>query len=187
MNEYPIPFKDEMVRAILDLKKTQTRRIPSPQNKNWRVGDRLWVREAYRYYWDDELYACIQFRADMAKFKPVFGNDHASLNKAFEFSAKCEAAGKNGKRQPSMFMRREYSRILCEIISLREEPVQDITEADAKAEGVTPNEFYLGNEPILCRINFRFLWDSINAERGYGWDTNPRVKVTEFKILEVKK
>jgi hypothetical protein len=68
--------------------------------------------------------------------------------------------------------------------------VQDITEADAQAEGVTP-ECYEGMEhqdnPILsakaCRTSFCDLWDAINSKSGFGWDANPWVWVVEFRRL----
>jgi len=59
--------------------------------------------------------------------------------------------------------------------------LQDITEDDAKAEGVMPiygNDFASekGHYPSFAR-----LWDTLYAKRGYGWDTNPWVWVVSFK------
>jgi len=48
--EYPIIFNTEMVKAVLDGRKTQARMIPSSQNAKWKVGDRLWVNESYFAY-----------------------------------------------------------------------------------------------------------------------------------------
>ena len=58
----------------------------------------------------------------------------------------------------------------------------DITDLDAISEGVYPSEFWT---PDLCRpyrSAFRKLWNSINAKRGWGWDTNPFVWIVEFTV-----
>lgn len=107
-----------------------------------------------------------------------------------------------GRWKPSIHMFREYSRITLEILTVRVERVQNISEEDAKAEGVSGVEFS-GEEwmsPLDCattlvgknkcvydpyRTGFLRLWNSINAKRGFGWDVNPWVWVVEFK--EVKR
>ncbi len=61
---------------------------------------------------------------------------------------------------------------------MRVEQVQDISEADALAEGVKRDE-WLG-DPVG---EFAALWESINGPRGFGWDANPWVWVVEFELL----
>jgi len=70
-------------------------------------------------------------------------------------------------------------RITLEIVKIRMERVQEITNNDALAEG-TPDLRTLENKWDL-RDCYRELWNSINAKRGFGWDVNPWVWVIEFK------
>jgi hypothetical protein len=101
-----------------------------------------------------------------------------------------------------LFLPRNASRLLLEIIDIRVERLQDITEGDAKAEGVEPahdlsaNEFVNGspvqrldkgkiiNSPYA--LGYMRGWDGINAKRGFSWASNPWVWVVEFKRLEAK-
>jgi hypothetical protein len=91
---------------------------------------------------------------------------------------------------------------MLDIQAVRIERVQDITEADAKAEGVKPTIFdpskfgekiailprpdseYGWMEAATYRQGFQFVWDSINAKRGYGWNFNPVVSVIDFQPLK---
>jgi len=80
---------------------------------------------------------------------------------------------------PSIFMPRWASRIMLEIVSIRVERLQDISEADAFAEGISGGD-WLG-DPVG---EFKKLWNSINEKRGFGWWTNCWVWVIGFKKLE---
>lgn len=84
---------------------------------------------------------------------------------------------------PPVNLPRWASRITLEVTGVRVERVQEITEEEAKAEGVQgPSE-----SPLCvgdCRTHyshFRELWDSLNAKRGFGWDKNPWVWVVDFR------
>jgi len=174
MRERPILFKGPMVRAILDGTKTQTRRVVKfsswPEDPGKRcpygdVGDRLWVRETFRPETDGET----AYRADFQGW---------------------EADGTDWK--PSIFMPRGSSRIELEVTEIRALRLQDISEEDAAAEGAMTwwnglsqeEQFGMydgGRGPIAA---FRMLWDSINAKRGVGWDTNPWVWAVSFRRVK---
>jgi len=88
------------------------------------------------------------------------------------------------KCTPSIYMPRWASRLLLEVVSVRVERVQDISAEDAKAEGMF--EPYVASETgykTEMVVQFQDLWNSINAKRGYGWDSNPYVWCIEFKRL----
>ena len=166
MNEKPILFSGEMVRAILDGRKTQTRRVitekwqqcESPEDQpqtfvSWcpygQPGDRLWVKETFAM--------AIPAGASIhAERKPVYRADGEVVP----------------KWKPSIFMPRWASRITLEIVNVRVERLQGIGGTDAFAEGG------------FTVTQFIELWNSINASRGYGWDANPWVWIIEFKRIE---
>ncbi len=85
-----------------------------------------------------------------------------------------------GQWKPSIYMHRHESRILLEITALRIEPLQDITWPDCGNEGIE----YLTGSMI---DKFALLWDSINAKRGFSWDSNPPVIVIGFKVLSTER
>ncbi len=210
MKETPIIFSTDMVKAILDGRATMTRRPLSPLVKLWRgqqpleimptqapnewialmrrdpnkgvmlkcrygqVGDRLWVRETFRPAWavvPGVLSGSgIQYKAD--------GVTHGRVEALREYP-ECQFG--ECKWRSSRFIFRWASRILLEITELRVERLQEITQEDAKAEGVKPCG-WLGNARLDdYKLGFRNLWNSINAKRGYGWEVNPWVWVIGFK------
>ncbi|MEN6572063.1 MAG: hypothetical protein ABFD24_09500 [Anaerolineaceae bacterium] len=195
MNERPILFSDEMVRAILDGRKSQTRRVvkepvsisqkmaggiashapmvlhegswfkPEEWSPFGKAGDRLWVREAFSY--------------------TGFGN---TVTNQVMYRADGDQADRSPIWRPSIFMPRWASRITLEIVNVRMERVQMISYKDARAEGMPID--YSGDYSFDhtkmggYQANFRRLWDSINAKRGFGWDENPWVWVIDFKRVE---
>lgn len=201
--ERPILFSGQMVKEIKRerLPKTQTRRVIRPQPtktghwirpwewhglnkhkpciswaddgkgsefiKQWcpygRVGDRLWVRETWaaspflnRYAPRDlPRETLVVYRAD-----DVVNRSHFVW-------------------RPSIHMPRWASRITLEIVKVRVEQVQDISESDSFCEGIP--EWTSPKQTFNPRMRFAELWDSINAKRGYGWNVNPWVWVIEFR------
>jgi hypothetical protein len=93
----------------------------------------------------------------------------------------------DGPWKPSIFMPRWASRITLEITNIRAERLQEITEEDARDEGVIFVEEQLPGDDTwrpYARKEFESLWNSLNAKRGHGWQTNPWVWVVEFKRID---
>ena len=206
----PIIFSAPMVQAILDGRKTQTRRvvkingcpITSPKESLeltkegliyhsfcsmsgyykplCQPGDILWVRETF----------CeVPYEHNHV---PIKGG-HITIPK-YAYKADSER-DYTGIWKPSIHMPREAARIFLRATNVRVERLQDITEEDAIAEGVgdpydyQSPEYY--DQPHMrgLEINksaFAGLWDSLNEKRGYGWRTNPWVWVIEFEREEVE-
>jgi len=178
MKERPILFSGAMIRAILAGQKTQTRRVvkpqaiasPIPSSKTGRVhcpygkpGDRLWVREAWR---------------TVAESNDLTPRDLTAAHR-FWYEADAPHQLGYGKLRPSIHMPRIASRILLEVVSVRVERLQDISEADAEAEGITTTECL---ECDGWANAYSRLWDSIYGEGS--WAANPWVWVVEFKRIE---
>lgn len=198
MKSRPILFSAPMVRAILAGTKTQTRRVVREDAGNrgklvgdhvryWRrgeedprrwcgcdglgsigwvlcpygePGDRLWVKEAIRFEqaWEDGYESSV-FVADGAR-------------------TKADAWPWKLKTLPGMFMSRGLSRITLEVVGVRVERLQDISEEDARAEGV--DQLVLPGFVLTPREAFCRLWDSINGPGA--WDAKPWVWRIEFKM-----
>lgn len=197
MKERPILFGGEMVRAILDGRKTQTRRVVKPAPCGLRMGlpygkgryitcpygqpgDRLWVRETHAF---------------VGSIDPGW-----LLYRASGYESECQRHGfdrpypavSSIKWRPSIHMPRWASRITLEITGVRVERLQEISEDDAKAEGcglyvpghgfITQADLAEGYSNYLApRMGFEFVWTKINGPGS--WDANPWVWVVEFKRL----
>lgn len=234
MADKPILFSGPMVRALLEGRKTQTRRVLRPQPPSveevrkisgsgyswfsnnqgcrpvgpiWAIrklagdkatrpvanatGDRLWVREA-----------CATWE----------GGHQDVVHRASETEAEwgnLTADAKNGapwKIRSPIHMPKWASRLTLVVTDVRVQRVQEISGADAEAEGVDLELECCGNRTFIqtgenhgwsegyeecCgnpeisedpRITFARLWDSINAKRGFGWDENPWVAAYTFDV-----
>lgn len=212
--ERPVIFSGDMVKAILEDRKTQTRRIldikkfgKSETHESigrficekglWRAqagtfnsffpypglpcpygvaGDQIYCRETWRVHRDyDNLSPRLVGVA--------MGGDTAHC---IDYRSTMSVRDFWGKWRPSMHMHRWASRITLEITKVRVERLQDISEEDAKAEGVVPSgrcatHQWSGatGEHISHRRTFRVLWDSLHG--ASAWDANPWCWVLEFK------
>lgn len=239
MTERGMIFNSEMVRAILDGRKTQTRRImkpqpePCPRGGHWwpsnvfktmlhveeemqngkggwgglvgdacpfgDVGDRIWVREAYRFpaSLDDvsptgvgEMAVATGYRKPWAPTFYEFTGTFSDGWKGFETSPKVSDAG---KLRPSIHMPRWASRILLEITNVGVQRLQDISSGDAVREGIcqlpasgryclSPGDQYFGGASHSAKEVYSWLWSSIYGEES--WQANGWVWVISFKRVE---
>ncbi|WP_354678554.1 ASCH domain-containing protein [Cupriavidus plantarum] len=207
--ERPILFSGAMVRAILDGRKTQTRRVAKPVKHPdlgnistpgalvlehephhvieracpyGRPGDRLWVRETWQGpMWDGEL----EDRPADAH-SPQYCQYAADGGSTPEFMDADDNL-RQGWR-PSIHMPRWACRLQLEVTGVRVERLTDCSEADALAEGVTATpdgafhieqDMYRAPDPVEC---YARLWAAINGAES--WAANPWVWVVEFRRIE---
>jgi hypothetical protein len=178
--ERPILFSGEMVRAILDGRKTQTRRVVRNQSRALGIGmevpefradiitrcpygqpgDRLWVRETWCSSPDGVMYRATEHEHGMHQ------PDDCNI------------------WRPSIHMPRWASRLTLSISDVRVERLQDMRAPDAIAEGIPSRGIDREGPNIASALmylhDYKQLWDSLNAKRGYGWATNPWVWVISF-------
>jgi hypothetical protein len=192
MHEHPILFSGPMVLAILQGRKSQTRRVANPQPAvssdgyacgpircpYGAPGDLLWVRETW----------CTRkcFNCDVGYDDERCTCSNPPLYRATEPDA---VRADDEPWRPSIFMPRWASRITLRVTGVRVERVQGISNVDAIAEGAM--EWAAEQETpvrdLTCsdaRLVFLQLWDSINAKRGFGWEANPWVWVVAFERVD---
>lgn len=167
IKERPILFNTEMVTAVLEGRKTQTRRFGGP----WEIGDLLWVRETWVNYFTD----------------------------GFLYKASClDIVQKSQKWKPSIHMPKSAARIWLQITDIKFQHLHEISELDAKKEGVEYWESSDLNEiqfqdylypqkagymtfVFTAVSSFKTLWKSVYGVES--WKENPFVLVIEFKVL----
>lgn len=206
VKERPILFSGEMVRAILDGRKTQTRRplkAPQPLDILPMLGDqegRLWAALTERGETPDQNRgALIRCRYGLPGDRLYVREAHTVSNGGdviyrAGYPENAKARGLENippegeiRWRPSIHMPRWASRLTLEIADVRVERAQDITEGDAVNEGIEPaDRLPCGGDSHDPRQEFAELWDSINGPRGFGWDENPWVWVVSFKRLEAE-
>lgn len=143
-------------------------------------GDRLWVREAWTNLADDPL-------SDLA----MSGRTGIAY-----YADDADECCIPPRWRPSIHMPRRASRLTLIVTDVRVQRLQEISELDAVAEGcrpffdhgnpreyVGPNGTVHQMAPLLGPLDdFRRLWNSLNAERGYGWEVNPWVCALTFTV-----
>jgi hypothetical protein len=210
MKERPILFSAEMVRALLEGRKTQTRRaltrqfldvLPLTDKSGWIglieretaetqskgeafrckfgvPGDELWVKETWRVSnrWDAIKPSALPFSGGMTIMYAAGGSrahdaNHVYVNDdSYPETLPTWAA----KTRVSIHMPRAASRIQLRITEVRCERLQEISEADATAEGVEPAQ--------CCHAHYhgyRLLWEKING--AGSWEMNPFVWAISFE------
>lgn len=177
----PILFSAPMVRAILDGRKTQTRRI-CKDKRGPSLADDCPYGEAPNHMWVREAWA------------PCVVNEQLTLYRAGCDSINLQIHAFNGTIwKPSIHMPKWRSRITVQITDVRVQRLQEISEEDAIAEGVRAfiedgcgvYEDYIHGRGTWCmsaRGSFASLWESIN---GHGsWEKNPYVWTISFKRID---
>jgi hypothetical protein len=157
------------------------------------AGDRLWVRETWCTGIAVDSIPCVVYAAD-EEYRYIIAEDGGEGD-PISTEAGAKAYTHPPVWKPSIFMPRWASRILLEVTSRRHERLQDITEEDAKAEGM---EFHDGmgvgnsgyrhdrNHGVVydtAKQAFYTGWEKINGKRG-SWKTNPMVWVVQFKVIK---
>lgn len=209
MKERPILMSAPMVRAILEGRKTQTRRVVNPQPNRTHDGEPYWFVGGYRAWTFRECDDIL--RKGGSNLLCPYGNvgdrlwvrettlrveEHGYLGPVYlesergrAFLGEGMASSEDGiaevepweiKKRPSVFMPRAMSRINLEITDVRVERLNDISEDDARAEGVfVPEAGYAQNGRRAPVMAFSALWESING--AGSWALNPWVWCLTFR------
>lgn len=176
----PILFNTEMVKAILNGHKTETRRIIKPIKLGdgsefpyspcalfkppYDIGDHLYVRETWTQY--SGTYGQMPTIIYKADGKP----DHID-----------DAEWAIIKWKPSIHMPKSIARLFLRVESIRAERLRDIDIFGLRREGLCSLAVVAGDEQI-AREEFAKLWDSTTSEPGNKWMANPYVWVIRFKV-----
>lgn len=241
--ERPILFSGPMVRAILEDRKTQTRRVVKPQpvwiessgrwwwaipkralqpgcstacvtaSREWheymppgccpygQPGDLLWVREMFRLEHREDFgdyyirHAGLSSRTNLS-FCNLAGEQRDHLAEMAAKDRWWRAAGRLengdplplwlGRWRPSIHMPKWACRLWLRVEDVRVERLQEISEEDARAEGVEPVSYASPDNRHLThpyRDGFASLWDFINGKRA-PWKSNPWVWAVTFSRTE---
>ena len=190
--ERPILFSSEMVRAILEDRKTETRRVMRLQPLEDELVEVLY--DATCGFYIARLIDCYGHEVHI---KSPYGKpgDILYVRETFMIGWTGEIYYKADNNvnftpgwKPSIHMPKKFSRIKLKIKEIRVERIQDISNGDILAEGI-PKEYYNSpDKPIwrsaVYRECFKKLWESLNKKRGFGWDKDPFVWVIKFKVIK---
>jgi len=202
MKDKPILFSGPMVRAILEDRKTQTRRVIKPQPTKNDIAcidiELLDTDGLYRTWLSNPDGGIDQdYNPEIWK-SPYQVGQHLWVRETWQYAQ----AGINiiyradetwgdlrhlivdYKWRPSIFMPRKFSRITLEVTEVRCERLQEIDEIDAIHEGVHVDALHeLKSYSYPNKKHFEYLWDSINGKK-YPWSSNPWVWVISFKRIK---
>jgi len=223
INYHPITFQHYLIEPIITGAKTQTRRVLNPQPNpdflkrglfsvvpqwpqqngvRWfmndgcsellkcpygKPGDRLWVSEKH---------ALVGLPGDCMAVFPNGAVKWQSGDMVPKSALFNPAKLKNLKWRSSRFMPRWAHRLELEIVEIRAQRLQEISEQDARAEGIplepcthpecVATRKQTGKDPCAngsYRAAFALGWDKINGKRGYAWAQNPWVWSVTFKLI----
>ena len=181
----PILFNTEMVRAILEGRKTVTRRPVKVRFRDGEAGYNIIAKahtgefcylEVYDD-WEEEVrrLGAPYWPGDILYVRETW----TKLLGSYIYKANQRPGMKNpGKWFPSIHMPKEAARIFLRVKSVRVERLQCITRDEALKEGANP---------ACATMNFKAIWESTTKPADldkYGWDANPWVWVIEFERID---
>lgn len=204
MSSKPILFNTEMVKAILDGRKTQTRRLTFHQDKEsmeyllrvqknkpnkvingrYNKGDVLYVRETWCYgsvVGEDDEYGNSE-----SWLEQLQGHED---NETIFYKADMEDAIKEGISfdevvwKPSIHMPKKYARIFLKVTNVRVERLQDIFSIGYEKEGFDFSNYNTFTNIEDMKNWWIKLWNSTSKD-GYKWEDNPYVFVYDFERVE---
>jgi hypothetical protein len=210
MKARPILFSGPMVLALLEGRKTQTRRTkgleyfskPKNDTDNWHLS-RVVDGAAYFYYKHspgevkiecphgrpgDLLWVRETMRCSDGVWHYDADREPVLVHKNCESAMISWAHHKDAPVCTSIYMPRFTSRITQRITRVRVERLHDISEDDAKAEGCRSVDYATGREVILdpgmgsYRLHFSGIWNTING--AGAWDANPWVWALTFEVIK---
>jgi hypothetical protein len=186
MRERPILFNGEMVNAILDGRKTMTRRIMKydhfvPKRMQTDYDFETFIRINPAYFAKDMLGECCPYgsigdRLWVRETWQPLPDMHPEEARGAVYRA-TDSDWVKTPWKPSIFMPRWASRITLEITDVRVERLQDITFDDVNAEGIDTRDRFTS-----WAVPFIELWNEINGKK-YPWDSNPWLWVVSFKSV----
>jgi hypothetical protein len=197
----PILFSSEMVKAIMDGKKTQTRRVLKikgcyPEGwANFRgLQNTLGYPASEGFIWAgfgneaDPLYYRCPYQVGMKlwvreTWKYADSDEYLYQqipeNVIYKANGSCQFVSRSW-RSP-YFMSRWASRITLEVTQVRVQQLDEISEEDAQAEGFEADK--LAPQLLTAKGRFARAWDSLNAKRGYAWQPGLWVWAITFKLV----
>ena len=199
-------WKDLVLENIWDFPENDDRRELAERCPHGVPGDHLWVKETFAIISTDYCQANVTYRERMPHGKTLEETDGGLDAIHIDQETWCWAArrARSDRWRPSIFMPRWASRVLLEMQSVRVQRLQEISEADAIAEGIgveflphDPDNFHppgsygyiSGIHPVgtgtiwrTAKQAYRELWESINGPTS--WEANPFVWAETFSVLE---
>jgi hypothetical protein len=202
MMEKPILFSSPMIRAILDGRKSMTRRLVKPQPwvipyadpygnieeaTFWMFGERQedWPTRHNAPYVAGDILWC---RETWCNHDPLNNMEKCQDGPCYRATDEGECAVIGQKWKPSIFMPRQTSRISLEVTGVKVERLQDISEEDILCEGVTVDrvaEWLSISWELMPTLHDAWakLWDSINGKKA-PWDSNPFCWCVSFRRIK---